>query len=99
MIVMLDANIDFLTWGSDGLPPHHSSVRLRALINALLDRILPLGVTQLMKGAKRMVRGQPKAGLDHLYTSKPEKLSSVQTFFSGMSDQSDHKLLKVVRFS
>jgi hypothetical protein len=51
---------------------------------------------QLVTGATRLERGQPRAGLDHLYTNKPEKLSSVQTFFTGMSD---HKLLKFTRFS
>ena len=43
-----------------------------------------------------MERGQPRAGLDHLYTNKPDTLSSVQTHFTGMSD---HKLLKFTRFS
>jgi hypothetical protein len=47
-------------------------------------------------GATRMERGQPQTGLDHLYSNKPDKLSSVQTYFTGMSD---HKLLKVTRFS
>ena len=96
VIVTLDANLDFLTWRTDGLPPHHSSVKLRPLIDALFDRILPQGVTQLVTGATRMERGQPRTGLDHLYTNKPEKLSTVQTHFTGMSD---HKLLKVTRFS
>ena len=97
VIVMLDANLDFLTWRStDGLPGHHSSVRLKSLIEALFDRIMPLGVCQLVKGATRMERGQPKTGLDHLYANKPEKLSSIQTYFTGMSD---HKLLKVIRYS
>ena len=85
------------TWRStDGLPGHHSSVRLESLIEALFDRIMPLGVCQLVKGATRMERGQPKTGLDHLYSNKPDKLSSIQTYFTGMSD---HKLLKVIRYS
>ena len=96
VIVTLDANLDFLTWRSEGLPPHHSSVRLKPLVDALFERILPLGVSQLVTGATRMERGHPRAGLDHLYSNKPDKLSSIQTFFTGMSD---HKLLKVVRFS
>ena len=96
VIVMLDANLDFLTWRERNLPPYHSSVKLRPLVDALFERILPLGVSQLVKGATRMERGQPKAGLDHMYTNKPDKLSSVQTFYTGMSD---HKLLKVTRFS
>ena len=97
VIVALDANIDHLTWRmQDSLPPSSSSVRLRPLIEALFTRIIPLGVTQLVTGATRMERGQPRTGLDHLYTNKVHKLSSVQTFFTGTSD---HKLLKVVRFT
>ena len=75
VIVMLDANLDFLTWrNSDELPPHHSSNRLKSFIDTLFDRIMPLGVSQLVTGATRMERGQPQAGLDHIYTNKPEKL-------------------------
>ena len=96
VIVTLDANLDLLTWRKENLPAHHSSVRLKPLINALFDIILPLGVTQLVSGATRMQGGQPRTGLDHLYINKPEKLSTVQTHFTGMSD---HKLLKVTRFS
>ena len=62
----------------------------------MFDQIFPLGVTQLVTGATRIERGQPRAGLDHLYTNKPDKLSSVQSYFTGMSD---HKLLKVTRFA
>jgi hypothetical protein len=43
-----------------------------------------------------MERGQPKSGLDHIYTNKPDKLSSIQSYFTGLSD---HKLLKVIRYS
>ena len=66
------------------------------MVDALFERILPLGVVQLVTGATRMERGQPKAGLDNFYSNKPEKLSSIQTYFTGMSD---HKLLKVTRFT
>ena len=78
MVVALDANLDFLTWRSDSLPPQHSSVKLKALIAALFERILPLGITPLVTGATRLERGQPRAGPDHVYTNKPEKLSSIQ---------------------
>ena len=97
VIVALDANIDHLTWRmQESLPQHSSSVRLKSLIDALFARIIPLGVTQLVTGATRMERGQPRTGLDHLYTNKVDKLSSVETFFTGTSD---HKLLKVIRFT
>ena len=83
VIVTMDANIDHLTWrNTDNLPPHHSSIRLRPLIEALFDRILPQGVIQLVRGATRIEKGYPKTGLDHLYSNKPEKLSSVETFFT-----------------
>ena len=97
LIVTLDANIDHLTWRmTDSLPSHSSSVRLKPLIDALFSRIIPLGVSQLVTGATRMERGQPRTGLDHLCTIKPEKLSAIQSFYTGVSD---HKLLKVTRFT
>ena len=93
VIVALDANLDFLTWQEENLPSHHSSVRLKSLIDALFEKILPLGVTQMVSGATRFARGQPSTGLDHVYSNKPEKISQVQTFFTGMSDH------KFTRFS
>ena len=89
VIVMMDANLDFLTWTVDhsSLPNCHSSIRLKSLIEALFEKIFPLGVSQLVHGATRMERGQPKTGLDHLYSNKPNKLSAVQTFCTGMSDE------------
>ena len=95
VIVMLDANLDFLTWRNiENLPAHHSSIRLKSLINRLFDRIIPLGVSQLVTDATRVERGQPRAGLDHLYTNRPDKLSQVETLYTGMSD---HKLIKCRR--
>ena len=97
IIVMLDANLDFLTWrSSENLPLHHSSVKLKSLIDELFDRIMPHGVSQLVTGATRIERGYPRSGLDHIYSNRPEKLSQVETFLTGMSD---HKLLKVTRYS
>ena len=82
VLVTLDANLDHLTWRmTDNLPSHHSSIRLKCLIDALFDRIFPLGVTQLVRGATRMERGMPRTGLYHFYSNKPDKLSSVETFF------------------
>ena len=97
VMVMMDANLDFLTWRNcDNLPKHHSSNKLKSLIDAVFSRIMPLGVSQLVTVATRMERGQPRTGLDHLYSNRPDKLSSVQTYYTGMSD---HKLLKVQRFT
>ena len=95
-ICMMDANLDFLTWTSEELPNHHSSVRLRPLIQALFSRILPLGVTQLVTGPTRAEQGVAATGLDHLYTNKPTKLSEVRTEWTGLSD---HKIILVRKFS
>ena len=95
-ICMMDANIDFLTWTREDLPSHHSSVKLRPLIQALFTRILPHGVSQLVTCATRAERGVPVTGLDHLYTNRPEKLSEVKAEFTGMSD---HKIVIVRKFS
>ena len=96
VITMMDANIDFLTWRDNNLPTSHSSYKLKPLIDALFHRILPLGVTQLVKGATRVQRGCPKSGLDHVYSNKIDKISQVQTFLTGLSD---HMLIKFIRFS
>ena len=97
VIVMSDTNLDHLTWrnGSD-LPAHHSSNRLKSLVDLLFEKIIPLGVSQLISGATRFERGQPKSGLDHLYSNRPDKLSHPQTYFTGTSD---HKMIKVTRYT
>ena len=60
VIVMLDANLDFLTWrNTDHLEPHHSSIRLKCLIDMLFNKIIPLGFSQLVTGATRMERFNP----------------------------------------
>ena len=97
VIVMLDANLDHLTWGqTDTLPSNHSSVKLKSLIDLLFEKIIPLGVSQLVTVATRFQSGRPVSGLDHIYTNRPDKLSQVITCFTGLSD---HKLLKVTRYS
>ena len=97
VIVMLDANLDHLTWqNSSCLPAHHSSNRLKSLVDLLFEKIIPLGVSQLVRGATRFARGHQKSGLDHLYSNMPDKLSQPRTYFTGMSD---HKLVKVIRYT
>ena len=49
-----------------------------------------------MKTATRTWPGQNDSGLDHIYSNRPEKLSDVHSEFQGGSD---HRLLKIVRFS
>ena len=67
VIVTLDANIDHITWRmQDSLSQHSSSVKLKSLMEALLTRIIPHGVAQMVNGDTRIERGQPRTELDHL---------------------------------
>ena len=96
VMVLGDVNLDFLKWSRRDLPTTDSAVRLKPLTEQLFSRIFPHGVSQLVRGATRTWPGQVDAGLDHVYTNKPEKCSEVHTEFSGGSD---HKLLRVTRFA
>ena len=96
VIVMMDANLDFCKWTRDNLPPSDSTVRLKSLIDLLFTTIFSHGVSQMVTVPTRSWPGQVDAGLDHIYTNKPEKLSSVYAEFSGGSD---HKLIKVTRYA
>ena len=96
VIVMMDANLDFLKWRRDNLPANDSTVRLKSLVELLFNRIFPHGVSQVLTVFTRSWPGQEDAGLDHIYTNKPEKLSNVYAEFAGGSD---HKLIKITRYS
>ena len=96
VVVMMDANIDFLKWTREDLPASDSTSKLQPLISQLFSRIFPFGVSQLVKSATRTWPGQTDSGLDHIYSNKPDKLSEVHSEFMGGSD---HRLLKIVRFS
>ena len=96
VVVMMDANLDFCKWTRDNLPPSDSTSRLRSLIDLLFDTIFPHGVSQVVTVPTRAWPGQADAGLDHIYTNKPEKLSNVYAEFAGGSD---HKLTKVTRYA
>ena len=80
--------IAFSTYASD------STSRLKSLIELLFNKILPHGVSQLVTVPTRSWPGQEDAGLDHVYSNKPEKLGNIQAEFIGGSD---HKLIKVTR--
>ena len=76
-----------------------NSGRQQPLVDALLQQVVPLGVTQCAPAAtwtpQGGQRGQP-AGLDHYWTNRPEKLSQVQALTIGYSD---HKLISAVRLT
>ena len=96
VIAMMDANIDFCKWTRSDLPISDNTRRLRPLIELLFSKIFPHGVSQLVSVPTRVWPGQQDAGLDHLYSNRPDKLSEVYAEFSGGSD---HKLIKVTRYA
>ena len=73
VIVMMDANLDSLTWTKDSsqLPPYHSSVKLRSLAEDLFARIFPHGVSMMVGEPTRAENGVETTCLDHAYTIKP----------------------------
>ena len=86
---MCQFTVLFLLLGGSG--PH------QPLVDALLHQVVPLGVVQCAPPGTWTPhggqRGQP-SGLDHHWTSHPEKLSEVEAMTIG---QSDHKLISAVR--
>ena len=59
VLVLMDANIDFLRWADQNPPANSSTARLRPLIEELFSRILPHGVSQLVTVPTRFWPGQP----------------------------------------
>ena len=96
VVVMGDINLDFLKWTRTDLSSTDSTMRLKPLTEALFSRIIPHGVSQLVKEATRVWPGQSDSGLDHIYSNKPEKCSAIYLELTGGSD---HKLLKFTRFA
>ena len=98
VIMVLDANLDALTWRkeSNTLPRHSTSVTHTDLIDALYDRILPMGVEMMSPWRPTWARGDQRSFLDHVYTTAPSKLSAVSVLWTGMSD---HALIKFDRFT
>ena len=93
---MGDVNLDFMTWTKTDLDPNHKSVKLKQLTDELFNRIISRGVKQCVTGPTRSWPGQADSGLDHFYTSAPNKISPVQISFEGASD---HRVIHTVRFS
>ena len=48
VIVMMDANLDFLKWTRDNLPASDSAVKLKSLIELLFSKFLLHGVSKLV---------------------------------------------------
>ena len=89
-LVLGDLNIDHTTWTKPNPEPSSSAYKLRGLIQNLFEQILPLGAVQCVKGATRFESGAAPSGLDHFWTTNPNKLSDIHTYFHGSSD---HKII------
>ena len=96
VICAMDANIDALTWFNQDIAATGSNEKLQPLIEDLFEKIFSHGISQLVQVPTHAQQGIATKCLDHLYSTNPEKLSNIETEFTGMSD---HKLIKVQRFS
>ena len=88
VIVLGDCNLDFLKFDRSG--------QLQPLVDAMFQKIYPHGVVQCVQEPTHSWPGQVSSGLDHIYTSVPEKLSPAQIKFIGSSD---HRLILATRYA
>ena len=91
-----DLNLNHCNWNDVDIPSNNQTAKLKPLITELFTRIIPLGVVQLVRGPTRFWPGQTPSGLDHYFSNKPEKLSSVTKKHHGGSD---HLLISATRVS
>ena len=96
VVSMMDSNLDHTTWTAEtnSLPRHSTSITHQELIEKLFTDIFSEGAVNMVAGPT-WHRGQLKAGLDQVCSNKPEKLSSIETIWTGMSD---HAVLKTHRW-
>ena len=95
-LVAGDMNLDHTSWTKPNLDQNSSTYKLKTLIENLFDKILPLGAVQCVNGPTRFVSGAAASGLDHFWTSNPNKLSEIHTYFHGSSD---HKIIIGTRYT
>ena len=88
VIVLGDCNLDHQKFNNSGAE--------QPLVDIMVEKIYPHGVTQCVQGPTRSWPGQVSSGLDHIYTNVPEKLSRVQVKKCGSSD---HSLVFATRFA
>ena len=90
-----DLNLNFLDFSRiDSLPNTSQSSKLKSLISALKDRIIPHGFIQLVQDVTRSWPGAESTLLDHHWTNQQDKVSDVHAYFQGASD---HKMICILR--
>ena len=94
-MVLGDVNIAFLKWQNMNEKNSHA-YRLKDLSQLIFDKIYPHGVVQCVSEATHFWPGKEPSGLDHIYTSHPEKLSQPLVISNGGSD---HKMVMCTRFT
>ena len=96
VVVSGDMNINHLDWAVPSNRQSSQTKKLKTLIEQLFQRILPHSVSQCVTVATRYMQGQAGTGIDHFYTNRPDKLSSVQAQVWGGSD---HRIIFATRYS
>ena len=89
VIVLGDVNLNSFMWNVEEWKLNGYNRKLKPLNDLLFEKIIPLGVSQLVT-----VATHEDSCLDHLYTNQADKLSDVAALFNGASD---HKLIYAVR--
>ena len=88
VLVLGDCNLDLFKFDRAGV--------LQPLVDSMMQRIYPHGVVQCVQGPTHSWPGQVPSGIDHVYTSNPDKLSQVQVKVCGSSD---HRLILATRYA
>jgi len=82
-------NLNFLQWAGTMIPDNSDEFSTE-----LLDKIYQYGFLQLVKEPTRFWPGCAPSGIDHIYTNRPDKITSVTTSFTCSSD---HKIVSAIR--
>ena len=96
VMVVGDCNINHCNWSDQNLSADNQTTRLGSLIQELFTRILSRGVYQLVQGPTRHWPNQPSTGIDHFFSNKPDRISSIDTRVWGGSD---HMMVSAIRVS
>ena len=98
-IVMGDINLDWNTAMKSDPPGDGGDstyYKTRPLAEELSRQILPLGVTQMVRGITRSWPGHKDSTIDLMFTTNPDKMSEPRTL---IRSSSDHRLVMSTRYT